>query len=305
MSERVTPAMIVGTTLADINASLSAMQRSESELASGKSIQQPSDNPYGASRAIELQSTIDGLSSYASSAQDGISWTQTASSALSSINDIGQRVRELLVQASNGVENQTDREAIAEEVDQLTESVKSDANTQYAGQYVFAGTLTATKPYNAGAGGDEYQGNAEAITRSIAPGASVKVNTDIASVLGSGQGAGDGKLLDTLRTISQNLRGGTPADMEALSGADLKNISANLEALDTLQAGAGAITNQLQLAASRVQDLQITTAQALSGTQDADLAKVSIAFSNEQAAYNAALHAGASIVQMSLLEFLH
>jgi len=304
MSERVTPAMITSTTLADINASLSAMQRSEGELASGRSIQQPSDNPYGASRAIELQSTIDGLSSYASSAQDGISWTQTASSALSSISGIGQRVRELVVQASNGVNNQTDREAIAEEVEQLTESVKSDANTQYAGQYVFSGTLTATAPYKAGAA-DEYQGNAEAITRSIAPGTSVKVNTDIASVLGSGQGARDGKLLDTLRTISQNLRGGTPADMEALSGADLKNISANLEALNTLQAGAGAITNQLQLASSRVQDLQITTAQALSSTQDADLAKVSIAYSNEQAAYNAALHAGASIVQMSLLEFLH
>ncbi len=304
MSARVTSAMIASSTLADINNSLGAMQRSESELASGRSIQQPSDNPYGASRAIELQSAVDGLSSYASSAQDGISWTQTASSALSSINDIGQRVRELVVQAANGVNNQTDREAIAEEVDQLTESVKSDANTQYAGQYVFAGTLTGTAPYAAGAA-DEYQGNGEAITRAIAPGTTLKINTNISSVLGSGQGAGDGKLLDTLRTISQNLRGGTPADLQALSGVDLKNLSGNLESLNTLQAGAGAIGAQLQSAASRIQDLQITTAQALSNTQDADLAKVSIAYSNEQAAYNAALRAGASIVQTSLLEFLH
>lgn len=304
MSERVTSAMIASSTLADINNSLGAMQRSESELASGKSIQQPSDNPYGASRAIELQSAVDGLSSYASSAQDGISWTQTASSALSSINDIGQRVRELVVQAANGVNNQTDREAIAEEVDQLTESVKSDANTQYAGQYVFSGTLTATAPYATGPA-DEYQGNGEAITRAIAPGTTLKINTNISSVLGSGQGAGDGKLLDTLRTISQNLRGGTPADLQALSGVDLKNLSVNLDSLNTLQASAGAIGAQLQSAASRIQDLQITTAQALSNTQDADLAKVSIAYSNEQAAYNAALRAGASIVQTSLLEFLH
>ncbi len=134
----------------------------------------------------------------------------------------------------------------------------------------------------------------------------MKVNTDIASVLGSGQGAADGKLLDTLRTISQNLRGGTPADMEALSGADLKNLNANLE---LAQHPAGGRRRDHQPAAASPptasQDLQITTAQALSNTQDADLAKVSIAFSNEQAAYNAALHAGASIVQMSLLEFLH
>jgi flagellar hook-associated protein 3 FlgL len=304
MSERVTSAMVAGTTLADINNSLSAMQRSESELASGKSIQQPSDNPYGASRAIELQSAIKGLDGYASSAQDGISWTQTASSALSNINEVGQRVRELLVQASNGVNSSGDREAIAKEVDQLTETVKNDANTQYAGQYVFAGTLTGTAPYQSGPA-DEYGGNGEAITRSIGPGASLRINTDISTVLGSGQGAGDGKLLDTLRTISENLRAGTPAALEALGGEDLKNISANLSQLNTLQAGVGASTNQMQVAVNRVQDLQSTAAEALSNTQDADLAKVSINYSSEQAAYNAALRAGASIVQTSLLEFLH
>ncbi len=227
MSDRVTSAMVSGTTLTDINASLSAMQRSESELASGKSIQEPSDNPYGASRAIELQSSIKGLDSYAAAAQDGISWTQTASSALSNVNEVGQRVRELLVQAANGVNSSVDREAIAEEVDQLTETVKNDANTQYAGQYVFSGTLTSTAPYQSGAG-DEYEGNGEAITRSIGPGASLKINTDISTVLGSGQGAGDGKLLDTLRTISQNLRSGTPAALEAIGGEDMKNLSANL-----------------------------------------------------------------------------
>jgi flagellar hook-associated protein 3 FlgL len=304
MSQRITSAMIAGTTLTDINAALNGMQRSESELASGKSIQQPSDNPYGASRAIELQSTLDGMSSYAAGAQDGISWTQTASSALSNINDVGQRVRELLVQASNGVNNPIDRAAIAEEVDQLTATVKQDANTQYAGQYVFSGTLTATAPYTAGAG-DEYQGNAGQVTRAIGPGASVAINTNVSTLLGNGQGSGDGKLLDVLRTISQHLRSGVPAEEAALGSTDLKNLDSNLQALTTMQAGAGAVTAQMQIALSRIGDLQITAAKTLSSTQDADLAKVAIAYSSEQAAYNAALRAGASIVQTSLLDFLH
>jgi flagellar hook-associated protein 3 FlgL len=303
MSDRITSAMIAGTTLSDINSSLNALQRSESELASGKSIQEPSDNPYGASRAIELQSSIDGMSSYAANAQDGISWTQTASSALNNINEVGQRVHELLVQASNGVNNPTDRTAIAEEVEQLTNTVKQDANTQYAGQYVFSGTLTATAPYKAGTE-DEYLGNTGQITRSIGPGASVVVNTNISSVLGSGQESGDGKLLDTLRTITQHLRGGTPAETEALGTTDLTNLEGNLNALLTMQAGVGATTDQMRTAASRVEDLQDTATQTLSNTEDADLAKVTTEYSNEQAAYNAALRAGASIVQTSLLEFL-
>ncbi len=304
MSERITSTMVAGTTLADINSSLNALQRSESELASGKSIEQPSDNPYGASRAIELQSAIDGMNGYQANAQDGISWTQTASSALQNMNEVGQRVRELLVQASNGVNNPIDRTAIAEEVDQLTQTVKQDANTQYAGQYVFSGTQTATAPYKSG-GEDAYQGNEGQITRSIGPGASVVVNTNISSVLGSGQGAGDGKLLDTLRTISEHLKGGTPADVAALGSTDLQNLEGNLNSLTTLQAGVGAVTDQMQTAVSRVEDLQVQAAKTLSNTQDADLAKVSIAYSNEQAAYNAALRAGASIVQTSLMEFLH
>jgi flagellar hook-associated protein 3 FlgL len=304
MSERITSTMMAGTTLADINAALSGMQRSESELASGKSIQQPSDNPYGASRAIELQSSIDGMSSYAAGAQDGISWTQTASSALSNINEVSQRVRELLVQASNGVNNATDRTAIAEEVDQLAATVKQDANTQYAGQYIFSGTLTNTPPYKAGAE-DEYQGNAGQITRTIGPNASLAINANISTVLGNGQGSGDGKLLDTLRTISQHLRSGVPAEEAALGTTDLKSLDSNLQALSTLQAGVGASTAQMRIAASRIEDLQITAAKVLSSTQDADLAKVSVAYSSEQAAYNAALRAGASIVQTSLLDFLH
>lgn len=304
MSERITSTMIAARTLGDINNALNEMQRSEREMASGKTIQEPSDNPYGASRAIELQSAIDGLGSYASNAQDGISWTRTASSALANIGELGQRVRELLVQASNGVDNPIDRQAIAEEVDQLTATVKQDANTQYAGQYVFSGTLTGTAPYAAGSE-DAYRGNEGVLTRTIGPGASVAINTDVSTLLGSGQGAGDGKLLDVLRTISQHLREGTPEGVAALGSSDLKSLDSNLDALTTMQAAAGAITDQMQVASSRIEDLQMTTAQTLSGTQDADLAKVSIAYSNEQAAYDAALRAGASIVQTSLLDFLH
>jgi flagellin-like hook-associated protein FlgL len=97
------------------------------------------------------------------------------------------------------------------------------------------------------------------------------------------------------------VRSGVPAEEAALGSTDLKNLDSNLQALTTMQAGAGAVTAQMRVAASRIEDLQITAAKALSSTQDADLAKVSVAYSSEQAAYNAR----ASIVQTSLLDFLH
>lgn len=304
MSTRITTDMVIGSTLADINSAQLAMTRSQAELSSGKSILEPSDNPFGASQAIALKSSLDGLSSYEQSAQDGISWLNTSSSALTSIDSQVQRVRELLLQAGNSIDSPTDLENIAAEVSQLTEGVKQDANTQYAGQYVFSGTATGTRPYEPGAN-DEYNGNTETVSRAISPSGNVPVSVNLASVLGNGEGSGDGKLLDTLRTIVKNLNEGTPAAVEAIRTTDLKNLDTNLDALTSVQAEAGAVTDQLNLALSRIQTLQVTTSQQLSNVQDANIAKVSIEFSNQQAAFDAALRAGASIVQQSLLEFLH
>lgn len=301
MTDRITPAMVTATTLANINSSLVNIERTTEELSSGKTISEPSDNPYGTSQVIDLQSQLEGLSAYALNAQDGISWENTASSAMTSMNEVTQRVRELLLKAANGTFNQQDLDVTALEVEKLTESIKADANTQYAGQYVFSGTLTTTEPYPAGEN-DEYQGNAETVARAIAPSATVTVTTNISTLLGNGEG--DGKLLDTLRTIVGDLRGGTEEDRAALASTDLEKLDANSETLTELQATAGTVIDQLNTALTRNEALQSSISTSLSGVDGTNIANATIEYSNEQAAYEAALRAGAMIVQESLLNFL-
>jgi flagellar hook-associated protein 3 FlgL len=304
METRITPQMIAASTLNDINAAQNALERSSNELSSGKRILQPSDDPYGASHVIDLTSQIEGLNSYGSAVKDGIAWTQAASGAMANIGEVVQRVRELLVQASNDTLNEGDLHDIATEVTQLTEEVKQAANTQYAGQYIFAGTLTTTRPYEAGAE-DTFHGNTEGVARSIGPNATVEVGTKLSEVLGNGSGAADGKLLDTLRTIAQHLNEATPASKALLTTTDLKNLDGNLESLIQVEATTGSTTDQLNTAAIRIETLENSLQKALAGTEDANIAQVSIAFSSEQAAYTAALRAGANIIQESLLNFLH
>jgi len=286
-----------------MNAALEKLQRNSEELSSGRSILAPSDNPYGASRAVDLQSQLDGLGSYTRSVQDGISWTQTASGSMQNIAAAMGRVRELLISAGNGTNSQADLSNVAVEVTQLTEAIKQDADIQYGGQYVFSGTLTTTAPYAQGAG-DEYKGNNGSILRSIGPGATVAISTNLSEVLGSGKGAADGKALDTLRTIVQHLTEGTEAGKAALTTTDLKALSTNIEELTQLESNNGSVTNQLQTAAARIESIETSLAGALSNTEDASVAKVSIAYSTQQAAYQAALRASSTIIQESLLNFL-
>jgi flagellar hook-associated protein 3 FlgL len=302
MSERITPAMVTSRTLSDLNSSLASLERTTNELSSGNTILEPSDNPYGASQVIDLQSQLEGLSGYESEAQNGISWESTSASAMTNMGEVTQRVRELLVEGANGTYNKNDLETMALQVEQLTESIKQDANTQYAGQYVFSGTATATAPYENGAN-DEYKGNNESVSRVVGPSASVTVTTNISTLLGSGEPAADGKLLDTLRTIAKNMRGG--AEGQALLGTtDLEKLDANIETLTQLQAISGSATDQLRTALDRNEQLQTTISAALANTDATNIPQASVQYANEQAAYEAALRASATIVQESLLNFL-
>jgi flagellar hook-associated protein 3 FlgL len=300
MIGRITQLMTSSQVLGDINNAQDQMATTAQQLATGKRINQPSDDPYGASLAVQLNSDMAGLSNYSSNVNDGTAWTSAAGTSLQNMQGMLQRVQELVVGAANGTESASDLAATASEVNQLTDALKQEANTQYDGQYVFAGTATATPPYTA-AGGDVFQGNTGAVTRQIGPSSPLQVNADVSSVLGSG--SGDGKLLDTLRTIAANLTS-TPPNVQALSTAGITNLQTSQNSLLQLQATVGSTQNRLSLAATRIQGLQTTDTAALSNAQDANMAATMTTYSNQQAAFQAALRAGATIVQSSLMDFL-
>jgi flagellar hook-associated protein 3 FlgL len=305
MIGRVTTQMTSQNLLANINQALDRIDTTQQELSTGKRINQPSDDPYGTSLALQLNNQLSSLNSYANNITDGTGWTQAAQPAMTDVANAVQRVRELVLGAANGTQTKADMQASAAEVNQLIDEIKQDANTQYNGQYVFAGSATTTAPYQSGSS-DAYAGNAGQVTRTIGPNSSLAVNVNLSAVLGTGQTtpgqpAGDGLLLNTLRNIADDLQSGNSS---SLSANDLGQLDTNLNALTGLQSGLGAVQDRLEMASSRIQSLQATDAQALSNTQDADMAKTEIDFSTEQAALTAALQAGAHIVQQSLMNFL-
>ncbi len=305
MIGRVTQQMTAQTMLADINQSLDRLDTTQEELSTGKKINQPSDDPYGTSLALQLNNQIANLTSYSNNVTDGTGWTQAANTSLTNITNAVQRVRELTVEAANGTQTTADMQASAAEVNQLIDEIKQEGNAQYNGQYVFSGSATTTAPYQPGSS-DAYAGNTGQVTREIAPNTPLAVNANLSSVLGTGQTtqgqpAGDGLLLNTLRNIADDMQSGNSA---ALSNTDLSQLDTNLNSLNGLTANMGATSERLTLASSRIQALQTSDATSLSNTQDADMAQTEVDFSTEQAALTAALQAGAHIVQQSLMNFL-
>jgi flagellar hook-associated protein 3 FlgL len=304
MIGRITNQMSSQMTLAGIETALDRLDTTQQQLSTGKRINQPSDDPSGTSLALGLNTQLSNLNTYSNNVTDGTGWTTASTSAMTDITNAVQRIRSLTVEASNGTQSTADMQASAQEVNQLIDEIKQDANTQYNGQYVFSGSATGTAPYQSGSN-DAYAGNNGTINRQIGPGTSLTINGNLGSVLGngqttSGQPAGDGLLLNTLRNISDSMQSGNST---ALNG-DLSSLDSNFNTLTGLAAQTGAVQDRLQMAASRIQTLQTSDTQVLSNTQDADMASTEISFSTQQAALTAALQAGASIVQQSLMNFL-
>lgn len=304
---RITTSMVHRSVLADLNSLTDKLAKTQQRASSGKQITRPSDDPYGTSRAMTLRSALSANDAYKSNIEDAEDWQNTTEAALSSITQYVHRANDLLLQGSTDTADQTSRDALADEIDQIVQGVKETANAQYGDKYVFSGTATATPPYAQGAD-DTYKGDQgglnpaiPGVLREIGPGVTMSINSVGQEILGDGQAAGDGKLLDTLRTISQDLRSGNGA---ALRGTDLTQLNTNLNKVLEVRARNGAATNRLQAADSRLEDIAGSVTQQLSDTEDADMAKTLIDFNSQSVAYQSALRAGANLVQSSLMDFL-
>jgi len=291
--------MISRGVLADLNEIATRVSHTQQKMSSGKEITRPSDDPFGTGRALGLRSELDGLDQYRRNTADADAWTAASDTALGTITDIAQRARELLQKGANGTTSTSERQIIAEEIDQLIASAKDTANATYAGRSLFAGTATTTKPY--GTASDAYLGDAGDVVRSIGPGVSVIINARGSDVLGDGT---DGKLLQSMRDVAAHLRGGSPADLAALRGSDIVAIDGSIDDVLDIRAQVGSTATRLTVADARLAELEGGARAILSKTEDADMAATIIEYSMQQSVYQSALRAGAGIVQSSLLDFL-
>lgn len=296
MTTRITQGMMNQTLLYDLRNVTTQLSTSEQQLSSGYKLNQPSDDPYGASQALKLRADLASNQQYQSNVQDANSWQNVADAALGDIGDSIQRARDLVIQGANGTNDASDRQAIVTELNQLIDSIKTDGNTQYAGRYIFSGTATNTQPYQLGSN-DAYSGNTAMITREIGVGVQVAVNTPGSTVIGDGTSG----LLATLRGIVNDLQSG---NTNALSTTDLNALDSANDTLLNARAQVGALSDRLTTATNRLQSTEQSTTQLLSNVQDADMTQVMVNFSTQQAAYQAALRAGAQIIQPSLMDFL-
>ena len=142
---RVNPNMVPDI-LADMQQSQSAVNTALQEVATGKSVTVPSDNP--AASADMVQNTIEtaNVDQYTQNVSGMLSMVQTADSSLGSVVTSLTQAISLGTEGANGTNNASNLQAIAAQVQGILQSVVSQANTSYQGTYLFGGTADYQLP---------------------------------------------------------------------------------------------------------------------------------------------------------------
>ena len=162
MSLRISTAALHDLAIASMLRQQAALARTQNQIATGRRVQTPSDDPVAAAQLYELSRTQAQLEQFGSNAGVARGRLQLEEQALADTGNVLQRVRELIVQANNATLSDGDRHSVATELRARVGELQSIANRRDSNdEYLFAGYATRTQPFARDASGQmAYGGDA-------------------------------------------------------------------------------------------------------------------------------------------------
>jgi flagellar hook-associated protein 3 FlgL len=266
------------------------------ELSTGLKVNKPSDDPAAAAELIVNNAQASAVSTYQSNISSLQGTLQVADSTLNSVvTNLSQAVS-LGVEGANGTMNQTDRNAIAQEVNGIQQQILDYANQSFEGNYLFAGTAVNTKPFVAdpSSGVVTYVGNTGVNNVEIGEGQAVPANLP-GSQLFTAPGA---DVFQALADLSSALQSGSniPAAQTEVENA--------FNYVNAQRAFYGTTLSRLNTASSFLSQENLQLTQEQNNLVGADMATVVSQLTQAETALDATLSAGGKISQSSLLDYL-
>jgi len=249
-------------------------QQLSSELSSGVSVTSLSQNPVASGQNVLLLNQIQQDDSFTASSSLVTGQLQVADSALGSVvSELTQAVS-LATSANNGTMNASDVQSIGNQISGIRDEVQSLANTNYQGQYIFAGGQTGTAPFSTSTGASggvtSYKGDENVNYVEMPNGQQIQLNVPGDQIF---LGSGPNSVFGALNALVADYSNGTVNTQQAVSdtealGTALNYVSQQRVTIDNsitqISSAASAVTNE---------ETQLTTAQT--NLMQADIPTVS------------------------------
>jgi flagellar hook-associated protein 3 FlgL len=289
------------TPLPDLLAALAETQLQQQtalqQIASGRRVQVPSDDPAAAAVLVLNHAGTTATTQFLHTVSNLAARLQVADSTISAVVLAVQRVLTLGVQAANGTLSNTDRASIATELQGLQQQLVSLANASFQGTFLFGGTASLAPPFVTDAlqaSGVRYDGNANTNSVQVGDSFSLAVNLPGSQIFQSvGADLFQG-VHDLAAAVTANV--GIPAA--------LAQVRAAFDSISAQRVFFGNALLQLDGQQSYLNNAKLQLAQQENTLGAADLAAASSSLVTAETARNAALQATSSVLHNSLFDFL-
>ncbi|MFK4076519.1 flagellar hook-associated protein FlgL [Ectopseudomonas khazarica] len=303
---RITNSQITSMMHNSMNVSSAELGKLMQQMATGKRILLPSDDPIASVRVLRVEREEASLEQFRKNIANVSGSLSTQEANLKSTSDAMLNVRDLLLWAANGSNTSEDLAAMAGELSIIEDTIVSFANVRdEEGRYLFSGTLSDTQALTFDAATQTYSltGNDKHRQAAVANGVLVDENVTAASVYGTGVG-----MLNELRGLINTLQ--DPA-LDATDPAVRQQIVDTMAALDDAHGRVlGSVTdlggrqNALTLLTDSNEDVSLVNQKIEGELSQLDYAGATIDLNNYQLALGATQKTYLKINEMSLFSLL-
>ena len=297
---RVSTGLLFNTMMQDVAKYQERMNSLREDIATGKSLRKPSDDPLGASRAVTIRALLAGAEQHEANVRDAREWLAATEMYMSQAQDLLVAAKDAAIKGANDALTGDARKAIAYDINQMIEDMFRLANSQHEGRYIFAGLKTTTPSFTATRDADgiitsvTYGGDSKLKMIEAEDGVNVQVN------LPGDQAFGASGLFSTLIALRDHLMDNNGDEIRQ----DVGRLDVCIDKVTEMIGQLGARSARLGRAATRIEQTKVELAASLSKIEDTDIAKATVALELQQVIYKAALAAGAQVIQPTLLDYL-
>jgi flagellar hook-associated protein 3 FlgL len=258
-------------------------------VTTGKRINNLSDDPVGLTQSLNIRSALSGIEQMGRNISYGNSWLTASESALTSAQDIISDTKVLCLQMANATIGSEQRSSAAETVQNMLDEIVSLGNTDVAGNYIFAGSETDTKPFSPDG---TYNGDNNPFSIKISRNSTVEVGSD-------GQAVFENifSTLVDLKTALQN------NDVDGIEDA-MGHLDGHFDDITAKISDIGAKMNRMEIKDRIYQDLDFINTERLAKIEDADIAEAIMNVKAAELTYQAALGSSSKVMTLTLMDYL-
>ncbi len=298
---RISTSMLYDFGVNSIDTQLTQLAKTQQQIATGRRILTPGDDPVAAAGALENEKSLGVVNQYVNNIGSARSTLSLEEGVLASVNQTLQNVRQTAVNAGNPTLSAANKAALATTLRSNYDQLLSLANSKDGeGNYMFAGFKTATQPFTQLTGPAVYAGDQGQRKLQISASRQIPVTDSGQDVFKPGVAGSDP--FATIETLITTLNSGTVTATDISTA--LNGIDSAMNNVLRVRSGIGTRQNELDATETASQNSALQYQSAISNLRDVDFTKAITDLTRQQTGLQAAQKSFVTVQGLSLFNYL-